>query len=112
MSARRVTRYWRMWISNQPVWCISANRWARRSLPSWPRNIDTLQRIPRIHTPTFVIAGDEDQIVPISQSRRVFEAANEPKSLLVIPHAEHNDEVLTTGRTMIEGMLRFLQHLR
>lgn len=73
---------------------------------------DTLRRIPGVHTPTFVIAGDEDQIVPISQSRRVFEAANEPKSLLVIPHAEHNDEVLITGRTMIEAVLRFLRNLR
>ena len=33
--------------------------------------------------PPLVIAGDRDSIVPVSQSRRVFEAANEPKSLLV-----------------------------
>ena len=72
----------------------------------------TLDRMPAIRAPLFVIAGDRDGVVPISQSRQVFDAANEPKSLLVIPDADHNDEVLFTGRPMIEGILRFLQNLQ
>jgi fermentation-respiration switch protein FrsA (DUF1100 family) len=73
---------------------------------------DTLERIPRVRAPILVIAGDADRIVPIAQSRLVFEAANEPKSLLVIPGADHNDDALFTGRTLIEGTLRFLRQLR
>jgi len=73
---------------------------------------ETLERIPRVRAPILVIAGGADHIVPTTQSRRVFEAANEPKSLLVIPDADHNDDALFTGRPMIEGMLRFLRHLR
>lgn len=73
---------------------------------------DTLERITRVRAPVLVIAGDADHIVPIAFSRRVFEAANEPKSLLVIPGADHNDDALATGRTLVEGMLRFLRHLQ
>jgi fermentation-respiration switch protein FrsA (DUF1100 family) len=73
---------------------------------------ETLARIPRVRAPILVIAGEADHIVPAAQSRRVFEAANEPRSLLVIPGADHNDDALFTGRPMIEGVLRFLRHLR
>ena len=72
----------------------------------------TDDRIPHIRAPLLVIAGDRDSIIPIGQSRRVFEQANDPKSLLVVPHADHNDDALFTGRVMIAGILRFLENLR
>ena len=37
-----------------------------------------------------------------------YEAANVPKSLLVIQGADHNDDPLQAGREMIEGVLQFL----
>ncbi|RPI56581.1 MAG: alpha/beta hydrolase [Acidobacteria bacterium] len=72
----------------------------------------TLDRMSNLRTPLLVIAGDSDRIVPFSESRQVFDAANEPKSLLVIPNADHNDAALFEGRTMIEGIVRFLRNLR
>ena len=72
----------------------------------------TLDRIPHIRVPLLVIAGDRDSIVPISQSRRVFEEAHEPKSLLVLPGADHNDDALFNGRPMMEAIFRFLGNLR
>ena len=35
--------------------------------------------------------GEIDTIVPIQLGRRLFDAANEPKQLLVFPHHDHND---------------------
>ena len=72
----------------------------------------TLERITGIRTPLLVIAGERDSIVPASQSREVFDAANEPKSLLVIPNANHNDDALFTGRAMFDGIIQFLQTLQ
>ena len=72
----------------------------------------TLDRVKTLRAPLLVIAGDRDRIVPFSESRRVFEAANEPKSLLVVANADHNDQALFDGRTMIDGIVRFLQGLR
>ena len=69
----------------------------------------TIDRIARVKAPVMVIGGDADSIVPIAQTRRVFEAAREPKSLLVIKRADHNDDSLLSGRAMIDGILQFLE---
>jgi len=73
---------------------------------------ETIERISRIRAPILVIAGDRDGVVPFTESRRVFEAAGEPKSLVVVPGADHNDEALYSGKVMIDGMIRFLFNLR
>jgi fermentation-respiration switch protein FrsA (DUF1100 family) len=69
----------------------------------------TIDRIALVKAPVMVIGGDADSIIPIAQTRRVFEAAREPKSLLVIEGADHNDDSLLSGREMIDGVLRFLE---
>jgi fermentation-respiration switch protein FrsA (DUF1100 family) len=73
---------------------------------------DTIARIGRVTAPLLVIAGDNDHIVPMAHSRRLFEAAGDPKSLLIIGGAGHNDLSLLAGREMIDGMLLFLRGLR
>jgi len=66
-------------------------------------------RIARVGCPVLVIAGDADRIVPLAQSRALYDAAGEPKRLLVVAGADHNDLALLAGETMIGGMLRFLE---
>jgi fermentation-respiration switch protein FrsA (DUF1100 family) len=69
---------------------------------------DAIGRIRQVHAPILVIAGDRDGIVPIEHSRRVYEAAAEPKRLRVIAGADHNDAALLAGAEMIEEVLGFL----
>jgi fermentation-respiration switch protein FrsA (DUF1100 family) len=71
----------------------------------------TIDRIGRVRVPVLIIGGDQDRIVPIEQTRRVFDAAGGPKSLLVINGADHNDQSLLAGREVIDGVLRFLGSL-
>jgi len=66
-------------------------------------------RIATMTTPVLVIAGSDDRIVPIDQSRAVYEAANGPKSLLVIDGARHNDRALLDGKEMTSGIVAFLE---
>jgi len=69
----------------------------------------TIDRIAQIRCPLLVIAGDRDQVVPIEQSRRLYEAAGVPKTLKVIPGADHNDHDLLAGRAMIDAIGTFLR---
>ena len=69
----------------------------------------TIERIARVNCPLMVIAGDDDRIVPIAYSRRLYDAARDPKSMLIISGADHNDDSLLAGREMITGMLQFLR---
>jgi fermentation-respiration switch protein FrsA (DUF1100 family) len=71
----------------------------------------TVDRIAAVRVPLLVIAGDRDRIVPVDQSRRLYEMASQPKSLLIIAGADHNDDTLLTGRAMIDGILEFLRKL-
>ena len=72
---------------------------------------DTIDRITRVRAPILVIGGDRDRIVPMAQTRQLYDAARDPKSLLIIKGADHNDEPLVEGREMIDGVLRFLRDL-
>jgi len=65
--------------------------------------------IGRLRAPLLIVAGDRDEVVPLDQSRQLYEAAPGPKEMLVIRGASHNDEALLDGVEMIDGMVRFLQ---
>jgi fermentation-respiration switch protein FrsA (DUF1100 family) len=56
----------------------------------------------------LVVAGENDAIVPLEHSRSLFEAAREPKRLVVIPGADHNDYELLAGERLVFEVLRFL----
>lgn len=74
---------------------------------------DVVDRIREVEAPLLVIAGSADRIVPPDQTRAVHEAANEPRELVVVEGAGHNDPALLTGEEMIEEMARFFEtHLR
>jgi fermentation-respiration switch protein FrsA (DUF1100 family) len=72
---------------------------------------DTVDRISRVRSPLLVIAGDADRIVPLSHSRRLYDAANDPKQFVIIPGADHNDDALLSGRRMIDTIVEFLGNL-
>ena len=59
--------------------------------PLFVRGFDTYGKISRVHVPLLVIHGEADEIVPFSQGRNVFLAANEPKQFWAVPGAHHND---------------------
>ncbi|MQA30770.1 MAG: prolyl oligopeptidase family serine peptidase [Luteitalea sp.] len=70
-----------------------------------------IDRIRRIRVPLLVVAGGHDRIVPIENTRRLYDAAVAPKTLLVLPDADHNDYQLLAGDEMIQAVVRFLQPL-
>jgi fermentation-respiration switch protein FrsA (DUF1100 family) len=68
----------------------------------------SIERIASVGAPLLVIAGDRDDIVPVSLSRRLYDAAAEPKRFILVPGAGHNDTALLDGPRMlgeIEGFL-------
>lgn len=69
-------------------------------LPKQPRDFvaqhltekfDNINKVPKIRAPVLFMYGDKDKLVPIELSRKLFDAANEPKSLKFIPDAGHGD---------------------
>jgi uncharacterized protein len=68
----------------------------------------SIERIGSVRVPMLVIAGDRDDIVPERLSRRLYDAAGEPKRYVVVPGAGHNDPALLDGRQMLAEIEGFL----
>jgi fermentation-respiration switch protein FrsA (DUF1100 family) len=68
----------------------------------------SLERAARVSSPTLVIAGDRDSIIPVEQSRRLYDAIAGEKRLVVIPDANHNDEAMFVGPQLIQAVLDFV----
>ena len=52
---------------------------------------DSKELIKKINTPVLISHGDKDEIVPVSHSYKLYEMANEPKKLIILKDATHND---------------------
>jgi uncharacterized protein len=71
------------------------------------RGFDTYSKISRVHVPVMVIHGDTDEIVPFSQGRNVFLAANEPKQFWAVPSAQHNNLLAVAGPEYVTRLRAF-----
>jgi fermentation-respiration switch protein FrsA (DUF1100 family) len=80
------------------------------SLLLWDR-YPNLETIRGIDAPVMIIAGSADSIVPVGQSRELFEAAPGFKRLLVIDGADHNDLALTAGAELVDEVVAFLDEV-
>lgn len=69
------------------------------------------ERMGDVHAPTLFVAGTGDTIVPADQTRELYEAASEPKDLLMVEGAGHNDRALLDGDDMVETMVEFLDRV-
>jgi fermentation-respiration switch protein FrsA (DUF1100 family) len=75
------------------------------------RGYDTYGKISRVHAPLMVIHGDADEIVPFSQGRAVFNAANEPKQFWPVRGAHHNDLLEVAGAEYVAHLRNFYERL-
>lgn len=64
--------------------------------------------IGEVEAPVLVIVGDADSVVPPPLSRRVYEAAPEPRSLVTFEGLDHNDWGLHSGTDLAAAVRRFL----
>ena len=57
--------------------------------------------------PVLLVHSRDDEIIPFTQGRKLFEIANEPKRFLQI-RGGHNDGFLVSGRAYVDGLDAFL----
>ena len=67
----------------------------------------TLERLPGLRMPLWIVHSNEDEIVPFSHGQALYEAAGEPKRLLEI-RGGHNDPVGWRGEAYRRGWQAFI----
>jgi len=70
---------------------------------------DTLSKLPRIHVPVLLVHGSNDTETRPTHSERIFKALNEPKRLILVPGAGHNDAL--AGEPVWKEIESFLEGL-
>lgn len=69
-------------VAAHHYWWAPIHRWMR-----YP--FDSRAKIARFHGPVLVSHGTDDDVVPLALARELFEAANPPKELLILPGHTH-----------------------
>lgn len=87
---------------------LGVSRWGRAFPFDWFR---TLRRLEHVHAPVLVIHGTGDDVVPIANGRRLFQAARGPKQALWVDGAGHNDLVEVAGPRYWSALRRFANSL-
>lgn len=86
---------------------------AARQFPFIPTRLlvrvhyNTLARMPHLKTPVLIIHSPADEIIPYSHSRRLFEAAPDPKAFLELT-GSHNEGFLMTGQLYETSLAAFI----
>jgi fermentation-respiration switch protein FrsA (DUF1100 family) len=69
---------------------------------------DSLAKISRVRCPVLVIHGTEDDVLPASMGERLYAAAPQPKSLLLVEGARHNNVFWLGGERYLQRLVRFV----
>jgi fermentation-respiration switch protein FrsA (DUF1100 family) len=111
----------RLAVERPPAALVLRSPWAslaevgRRLYPWLPVSLlladryDSLGRVGRLAAPLLVVAGERDRIVPAAHSRRLFDAAPQPKRFVLLPGADHNDLDLLAGARLLAELQAFLR---
>ena len=55
----------------------------------------------------MILHGEMDEIVPHSQGRKLFDAANQPKRFVTLPDASHNNAHHVAAEVMALALVEF-----
>ncbi|MFK7819105.1 MAG: alpha/beta hydrolase [Planctomycetaceae bacterium] len=76
-------------LSHIPAWSLLAQFPIRLGFSA--NEIQPIQRLPAMRCPTQILCGSVDPHTPLTESRAMFEAACEPKQLVIFEGAGHTD---------------------
>jgi fermentation-respiration switch protein FrsA (DUF1100 family) len=73
------------------------------------RLVSPLDDIKRVHVPILIVHGQKDSFIKPEYSQKLFEAAQEPKQLLLVEGAEHTKVWETGGVKYAEALCTFFE---
>ena len=72
---------------------------------------ETSEYVRDVGAPVLVVHSRDDEIIPYHHGERIYEAANEPRSMLTI-RGGHNDAIATDENAYLSGLRQFLAETR
>lgn len=75
------------------------------------QRFDSIHKVRSLQLPVLFIHGTADWQVPAQMSQRLYAAAPEPKQLVLIPNAGHNNVAETAGNQYLQTVKNFVQQV-
>ena len=72
------------------------------------QRFDSLSKVDRLQMPVLFIHGTADSVVPAEMSKKMFDAAPEPKQLYMVPNGGHNNAAQIGGAEYLRVVSKFL----
>jgi fermentation-respiration switch protein FrsA (DUF1100 family) len=71
--------------------------------------MESERKLPAVRCPVLIVHSRDDEIVPFAHAERLFAAAPEPRQLLVIEGAGHNDTFAAGGERLLGALAGFIR---
>ncbi|MEG3835522.1 alpha/beta fold hydrolase [Microcoleus sp. Z1_C3] len=72
------------------------------------QRFDSLSKVDRLQMPVLFIHGTADNVVPVEMSKKLFDAAPEPKQLYIVPDGGHTNVAHIGGAKYLQILSQFL----
>lgn len=95
-SASDMARLILPWV---PVW---AHRYGQN-------HFESAKKLQRVSAPVLVAHGARDSTIPVEQGHKLYNSAREPKQLVIIQDAGHNDLVARGGKEYLDALEEFIR---
>lgn len=86
-----------------------------RLYPDWvfPQpTYENLTYVKNAHPPLLILYGDKDHLVPPEQSCELYTGASQPKTIVLVPGAGHNDMIDVNEKLYSASVSKFLRELQ
>lgn len=76
------------------------------------QRFDSINKVTKLKIPLLLIHGTSDQAVPAAMSEALFNQANEPKQLWLVPDADHVNVAVVAGLEYQQKIQEFVEQVR
>lgn len=73
------------------------------------QRFESIKKIPQLKMPILLIHGTADTTIPAFMSQKLYAVAPEPKKLILVPEADHNDLATVAGVKYFQWIEEFLE---
>lgn len=83
-------------------------------VPAWvyrygQNHFESAKKLSQVSAPVFVAHGALDRTIPVEQGYKLYAAAREPKRLVIIEQAGHNDLISRGGKEYLDTLTEFIK---